>query len=85
MWLSIIRIPSRVKLLLVLNLLWSPFMFFFCVKNLLLNIVSNITPIYKYKYSILPKEVLKILNNINIAKCLSVSSLSYKILLKIFP
>ena len=59
-------------------------MLFFCVKDLLLNIISNITPIYGYKYSILPKEVLKILNNINIAKCLSVSGLSHKILFKIF-
>ena len=60
-------------------------MLFFCVKDLLLNIISNITPIYGYKYSILPKEVLKILNNINIAKYPSVSGLSHKILSKIFP
>jgi len=31
------------------------------------------------------EEVLKIPNNINIAKCLGVSGLSYKILPKIFP
>ena len=60
-------------------------MLFFCVKDLLLNIISNITPIYGNKYSILLKEVSKILNNINIAKYLSVSSLSHKILFKIFP
>ena len=60
-------------------------MLFFYVKDLLLNIISNITPIYGYKYSILPKEVSKILNNINIAKCLSVGGLSYKILPEIFP
>ena len=60
-------------------------MFFFCVKDLLLNIISNITPIYGYKYSILLKEVSKILNNINIAKCLSVNGLSHKILPEIFP
>ena len=57
--LSIIEIPLKVKLLysayLVLNfnLLWSPFMLFFYIKNLLLNIVFNITPIYGYKHSIL--------------------------------
>ena len=59
-------------------------MLFFCVKDLFLNIVFNNAPIYKDKYSILLKEVLKILNNINIAKCLSVSSLSHKILPEIF-
>jgi hypothetical protein len=58
---------------------------FFCVKNLLLNIIFNITPIYKDKYSFLLKEVLKILNNINITKCLGVGSLFYKILPEIFP
>jgi len=31
------------------------------------------------------EKVLKILNNINIAKCLGVSGPSYKILPKIFP
>jgi hypothetical protein len=60
-------------------------MLFLCVKDLLLNIISNNSPIYRDKYSILPKEVSKILNNINISKCLGVSSLSYKILPKIFP
>jgi hypothetical protein len=58
--------------------------FFFCVKDLLLNIISNITPIYGYKYSIFLKEVSKILNNINIAKYLGVGGLFYKILPKIF-
>jgi len=60
-------------------------MLFLYVKDLLLNIISNNAPIYRDKYSILLKEVLKILNNINIAKCLGVSSPSYKILPKIFP
>ena len=60
-------------------------MFFFYIKNLLLNIIFNITLIYGDKYSILLKEVLKILNNINITKCLGVGSLFYKILLEIFP
>ena len=59
-------------------------MLFFCVKDLLLNIISNSTPIYRDKYSFLLKEVLKILNNISIAKCLGVGGLSYKILPKIF-
>jgi len=57
---------------------------FLCVKDLLLNVVSNNTSIYRDKYSILPKEVLKILNNINIAKCLGINGPSYKILPKIF-
>ena len=59
-------------------------MLFLYVKDLLLNIISNNTPIYRDKYSILLKEVLKILNNIIISKCLGVSSPSYKILPKIF-
>jgi hypothetical protein len=58
---------------------------FLCVKDLLLNIVSNNTLVHRDKYSILPKEVSKILNNIIISKYLGVSSLSYKILPKIFP
>ena len=41
------------------------------------TIFSNIYPIFIEK-------VLKILNNINITKCLGVSSLSYKILFEIF-
>jgi len=57
---------------------------FLCVKDLLLNIVSNNAPIYRDKYSILPKEVSKILNNIIISKCLGVSSPSHEILPKIF-
>ena len=60
-------------------------MLFFYIKDLLLNVISNSTPIYRDKYSFLLKEVLKILNNINITKCLGVSGPSYKILPKIFP
>ena len=60
-------------------------MLFFYIKDLLLNVVSNSTPIYRDKYSFLPKEVLKILNNINITKCPGISGPSYKILPKIFP
>jgi hypothetical protein len=58
---------------------------FFYIKNLLLNIISNITPIYRDKYSFLLKKVSKILNNINITKYLGVGSPSYKILSEIFP
>jgi len=58
---------------------------FFCVKDLLLNVVSNSTPIYRDKYSFLLKEVLKILNNINITKYPGVSGPSYEVLPKIFP
>ena len=60
-------------------------MFFFYIKNLFLNIISNITPIYREKYTFFLKEVLNFLNNINIIKYLSISSLFYKILPKIFP
>jgi hypothetical protein len=60
-------------------------MLFFYIKDLLLNIISNSTPIYRDKYSFLLKEVSKILNNINIAKCLGISGPSYEILPKIFP
>jgi len=60
-------------------------MLFLYIKNLLLNVISNNAPIYRDKYSILLKEVLKILNNINIAKYLGINGPSYKILPKIFP
>ena len=59
-------------------------MLFLYIKDLLLNVVSNNAPIYRDKYSILLKEVLKILNNINITKYLGVSGPSYKILPEIF-
>ena len=59
-------------------------MLFFYIKDLLLNIISNNAPICRDKYSVLPKEVLKIPNNINIAKCLSVGGPFYEILPKIF-
>ena len=39
-------------------------MLFFCVKNLLLNIISNNAPILKDKNSILLKEVMEVLYNI---------------------
>jgi len=47
----------------VLNLLWSPFVLFFYVNNMLLNIISNNAPIYRDKYSILLKEVTEVLYN----------------------
>ena len=60
-------------------------MLFLYIKDLLINIISNNAPIYRDKYSIFLKEVLKFLNNINITKCLGVNGPSYKILPKIFP
>ena len=50
-----------------------------------LNITSNWITIFSNIYPIFIKEVLKILNNINITKCLGVGDLFYKILPKIFP
>ena len=47
----------------MLNLLWSPFVLFFYVNNMLLNIISNNAPIYRDKYSILLKEVTEVLYN----------------------
>jgi len=38
-------------------------MFFFCVNNMLLNIISNNAPIYRDKYSILLKEIIEVLYN----------------------
>ena len=38
-------------------------MLFFCVNDLLLNIISNSTPIYRDKYPILLKEVTEVLYN----------------------
>jgi len=58
---------------------------FFYTNNNGLNIASNWVIVLSNVYPIPIKEVLKILNNINIAKCLGIGGLSYKILLKIFP
>jgi len=57
---------------------------FFYTSNNGLNIASNWVTVLSNIYPIPIKEVLKILNNINITKCLGVSGLSYKILPKIF-
>ena len=45
-------------------------MLFFCVNNLFLNIISNSTPIYRDKYSILLKEITEVLYNIFLYKSL---------------
>jgi len=39
-------------------------MLFFYINNLLLNIISNSTPIYRYKHFILLQEVTEVLYNI---------------------
>jgi hypothetical protein len=59
-------------------------MLFFCVKNLLLNIVSNNAPILKDKNSILLKEVTEVLYNILVYGGLYFLCLSNKVLLYIF-
>jgi len=56
-------------------------MLFFYVNNLLLDIVSNSTPIYRDKYSILPKEITEVLYNIFLCKSLCFLYLSNKVLL----
>ena len=90
MWLSIVGIPSRVTLLysaylvLNLNLLWNPFVLFFCVKNLLLNIIFNNTPILRDKYSILLKEVMEVLYDILVYRGPCLLYLFNKVLLYTF-
>jgi hypothetical protein len=59
-------------------------MLFFCVKNLLLNIVSNNAPILKDKNSILLKEVTEVLYDILVYGGLCFLYLSNKVLLYIF-
>jgi len=66
------------------NLSFRPY-WFFCINNNGLDITSNWVIIFSNIYPIPIEEVLKFLNNINIAKCLGVGSPSYKILPKIFP
>ena len=60
-------------------------MLFFYVKNLLLNIISNSTPILRDKYSILLKEVIEVLYNILVYGGLYFLYPSNKVLLYIFP
>jgi len=61
------------------NLSFRPYWFFYTSNNGL-NITSNWVTILSNIYPIPIEEVLKILNNINVAKCLGISSPSYKIL-----
>jgi hypothetical protein len=56
---------------------------FFCAGDNGLNITSNWVTVLSNIYPIIMEEVLKILNNIDVAKCLGISSLSYEILLEI--
>jgi len=55
-----------------------------CSNNNGLNITSNWVTVLSNIYPIPIEKVLKILDNINISKYLSISSLSHKILPKIF-
>jgi hypothetical protein len=64
------------------NFSFRPYWFFYTNNNGL-NIASNWVTIFSNIYPIPTEEVLKILNNINIAKCLGISNLSHKILPKI--
>jgi len=56
-------------------------MLFFCVNNLLLNIISNSASIHRDKYSILLKKVMEVLYNKLIYKSLYFLYLSNKVLL----
>jgi hypothetical protein len=67
----------------VLNLLWSLLVLFFCVNNILLNIISNNAPIYRDKYSILPKEVTEVLYDGLLRESLCFLYLSNEVLLYI--
>ena len=66
------------------NFSFCPYWFFYTNNNSL-NIASNWVTIFNNIYPIFIKEVLKILNNIDVAKYLGISSLSYKILPEILP
>jgi hypothetical protein len=59
-------------------------MLFFYVNNLLLNIISNSTPVLRDKYSILLKKVIEVLYDILIYRGLYFLYLSNKVLLYIF-
>jgi len=58
-------------------------MLVFYINNLLLNIISNSAPIYRDKYSILPKEVIEVLYNKLLYKSLYFLYLSNEVLLYI--
>ena len=68
----------------MLNLLWSLFVLFFYINNLLLNIIFNNTPIFRDEYSILLKEVMEVPYDILIYRGLYFLYLSNKVLLYIF-
>jgi len=55
-------------------------MLFLYINNLLLNIIFNSTPIYRYKDFILPQEVTKVLYNILLYRSLCSLYLSNKVL-----
>jgi hypothetical protein len=59
-------------------------MLFFYINNLLLNIISNSTPVLRDKYSILLKEVTEVLYNILVYRGLYFLYPSNKALLYIF-
>ena len=59
-------------------------MLFFCINNLLLNIVSNNAPILKNKYFILLKKVIEVLYNIFIYRGLYLFYPFNKVLLYTF-
>jgi hypothetical protein len=59
-------------------ILASVYTSFFYTNNNGLNITSNWVTVFSNIYPIPIEEVLKILNNINIIKCLGVGSLFYK-------
>jgi hypothetical protein len=60
-------------------------MLFFCVNNLLLNIVSNSISIYRDKYSVLPKEVTEVSYDILLREGLYFLYPSNKVLLYAIP
>jgi len=74
-WASFATIAANNYLCIVIKESYkSPIKHFLNIKRM--HFLSNIYPIPI-------EEVLKILNNINVAKCLGIGSLSYKILPKI--
>ena len=64
------------------NLSFRPY-WFFCTNNNGLNIASNWVTVFNNIYPVSTEEVLKILNNVSIAKYLGISGPFYKILPKI--
>jgi len=60
-------------------------MLFFWVNNIFLNIVSNNSPIYRDKYSILLKKVMEVLYDIFIYRNLYFLYLFNKVLFYVIP